>query len=479
MSSIARLSALVAVALVALSCGTSHVTWDGVEGDAHGDGDGDADGDTDSDTDSDTDVDSDSDSDLDHDFDGPPECGDTRPIAPRRGPLAPIINGSDHWDPAIAPLSDGQALAIGAILEQYDGEWLSACTATVIAPNVVLSAAHCFYDWSTLTWLTASDVRFAVGPDAAAPTLVLEPASLEVHPDWDFWTTELSYHDVAVLVFDRPITDDLPGLVPIAPSCDALEADPPVGEWIQLVGYGVTSLDDPSNSRRWWTTEEVTEISAWDLTVDGRGLTGICYGDSGGPALRADPATGRVRVIGTASWGEETCVDTDHYARTDHSCPFIERFIDVDHCGGETLQGRCDGPVAVYCEGDTVTYLDCRSLGRACGEDADGRLRCVDTAGACGGETSAGRCEAGRAIWCDGSSVVIEDCAAERRLCGADDAGRTRCIPDPCRGVSATGVCLAGSAVWCDEGQIRVRVCSECGQGCGWSPDHAGIYCID
>jgi V8-like Glu-specific endopeptidase len=476
-------------ALLPLSCGTAHEPWGGPhetgadgDGDADSDSDSDTDSDSDSDTDSDTDTDSDSDTDTDSDTDSdadlPPECGDVRPVAPRWRPPPPIVNGTDTWDTSVVSLTEGQALAVGAILGLYEGEWYNVCTATVVSPNVVLTAAHCFYDWMYDRWITASETRFALGDDAAAPLAVFEPSSLNIHPEWSYWAEDLALHDVSVLVFDAPLTDTLPGLVPIAASCEELDPAAVLNQRVQVVGFGMTDPEDVSNTRRWWTTEELVELTTFDFIVDGHGVTGICYGDSGGPTLHADPASGEVRVIGTASWGDPTCVDTDHYARTDHSCDFIESFIDVDHCGGETWEGRCSGDTVIYCEDDGVVYRDCRSLGTVCGA-VDGLMRCVGGVDPCDGETVEGRCDGDRAIWCDGVSVLSEDCSLDGRICSLDEHGWNRCVVENCRGVTSTGLCLAGSAVWCEDGEIRIRVCSDCDQRCGWSDAHHGIYCID
>jgi hypothetical protein len=499
-----QLPILLAFALSSGSCGTAHTPY-------RGGSDGDAD------------TDSDSDTDTRPDGDAPPWCGDER--GPLEIPPERIVNGDDAWDPSVVALTEGQALAVGALLTHHiTPDWQNVCTATLIAPRVVLTAAHCVVDFWEGRDLDPSEVRFAVGPDAADPLAILEPTGLNRHPEYDLWSGDAA-HDVAVLILPEPAATTVPGITPIEANCEALHGGY-LGQRIQNVGYGSTERGGGgSNTRRWWTVEEVVEISDIDFVVDGHGISGVCFGDSGGPSLWTMP-DGDVRVAGTVSWGDESCVDLDHFARTDDNCDLWDDV--TDPCGGETLTGRCDGTTAIWCEGDEVVRQDCFDWGLECGDDDRGRMRCVAPIDSCNGETFAGRCSAGAAVWCDDGEVIREECEAwglecsdngagltrcvepsdpcggetfegrcagttavwcddgrvrrelcseERLVCGPDDEGLIRCLDDPCRGFTWEGRCVGGSAVWCEEGQIHVRICADCGESCGWSEAHEGYYC--
>jgi hypothetical protein len=407
--------------------------------------------------------------------DAAPSCGDQR--GPLDIPPEPIINGTDSWDQEVVSLTDGQALAVGALLARwYSGEWENMCTATLVSPTMVLTAAHCVLDEWWEGTLPPWELRFGIGRDMADPVAVFDLIEVRRHPGFDIWAADDLYHDVAVLILAEPATTRVPELEPIPVNCSPLP-ESLEGQAVQHVGYGMT--DETSwdlNTRQWWTVEDVVELRPHDIVYRGRGFSGVCYGDSGGPSLWRMP-DGVVRTIGTASWIEGECGrDREHYSRTDQSCELWEDLFEP--CDGETWAGHCVSGAAVYCNEGVVVRDDCAARDQRCDEDDRGLMRCMAPSDPCGGETYEGRCQGDLAIWCESGRVQGENCRDYRDICGLTSDGLSRCLPDPCRGVTQEGRCMAGSAVWCERGQVRVRDCAACDQLCGWSEAHDGFYCL-
>lgn len=366
----------------------------------------------------------------DADADGDLQCGDER--APLEIDPEMIVNGDASWDASVVALSEGQALSVGALMTQgRGGAWSNGCTATLIAPGVVLTAAHCVTNYMNGRVLGPRQVRFAIGEDVSRPLQTFEVTAVHRHGGYRPSGGGNATHDVALLELTENATAVVPEIEPIAANCEAVGAEF-MGQSVQNVGYGITEPyagwpPPPDNHRRYWAVEEVVEITDFDFVVDGHGVAAVCNGDSGGPSLWTMP-DGVIRVMGTVSWGDPSCVDRDHFARVDHSCDLVSEVL--GGCGDVTEVGTCNGDVATYCAG---------------------------------------------------GAVVETDCAASDRMCGPDEAGHMRCIarPDECAGETYEGRCDGDDVIWCQEGRILIRRCAECEQSCGWSEGHEAFYCID
>jgi len=391
---------------------------------------------------------------------GPPYCGDVKT------PISPIINGQAFWDTSVITISENQANAVGFL--ELGG--VGGCSGTLIAPKTVLTAAHCVYS-------RPSFVRFYVGENFLYPEHVYTASSYQYHP---YYGGRYVDYDLAIVQLSTdPVLD---GVEPIP-----VHLDPPqmlAGEQVQAVGYGMTAPETYSNTRRWWTVLSVIAESPTIFTVSGFDVTGTCQGDSGGPLLWHDPVLG-TRVHGALSSGDsEDCLGNSYYPRTDaeDNAGFIRSYLPADPCGEETLEGRCEGNTAIWCEDSALTTDVCESW-ETCQLDGDGLYRCVAT-DPCRGYTWEGTCEDdGHARWCQDGLVMDHGCPDFGWWCGLGSDGLYRCQPPgPCQteGIDWTGICTVdGHARWCDGGIVRDRDCWLCNQDCGWAGDSLGNYCID
>src|SRR5919112_5398417 len=106
---------------------------------------------------------------------------------------------------------------------QYpDGTWIY-CSGTLISPTVFLTAAHCG-DEGTRVRVTF-DPAYEDGDKTYAGTFYADPA----YPG-----TSSDAHDIAVVVFDKPIKGITPATLPKADSLSSLPSD----QQFTSVGYG-------------------------------------------------------------------------------------------------------------------------------------------------------------------------------------------------------------------------------------------------
>lgn len=209
-----------------------------------------------------------------------------------------VVRGTP--DATMYGIDPKQKAAVGALI---DATGKNFCTGTLVGDNTVLTAAHCVHN------VDPDIIRFAIGEDSARPAHVFEVAKVRKNPAWIAGSPA---HDNALLVLTESASAyAAPVFMNREPLTTAL-----VGQQAQNVGYGLTAVSGGTNTRRWWTTEPVTQVAEKYVVVDGQQQSGVCKGDSGGPALYRF-ANGSLRVIGTLHGGETTCVGLDQYARTD------------------------------------------------------------------------------------------------------------------------------------------------------------------
>ncbi|MBX3263807.1 MAG: S1 family peptidase [Labilithrix sp.] len=205
---------------------------------------------------------------------------------------------------------------------EKDGEMHATnafCTGTLIAPDVVLSAAHCFPEERSMPE-GYTFVGFAFGTGKVEEGDLTMVSTVESHPKF----AEGDYqHDVAWLVLDKPVRD-----VPVAKvrrsshrgHCDYV-----------AIGYGVNkegALPEEKRAPGEFGVRKSIAMCADRGLVEGmiqtyNGDRGTpCYGDSGG-ALRVKDT---MEIIGVASFISSACEKNSfaYYAPLAKNLAFID-----------------------------------------------------------------------------------------------------------------------------------------------------------
>ena len=176
----------------------------------------------------------------------------------------------------------------------------SFCTGTVVTKRLVVTAAHCLQE------VQASNIRFALGPNASTPETQLGVSRIVAHPKYD---AKRLTNDIGVVVLsqDAPVT-------PIEIN-DSMSSSW-VGRALTFVGYGVTSgFGKMGSGVKRAVDIAVSEVGSTQFAYEDR-RKNTCFGDSGGPAFAKD-AAGNLVLVGVTSYGDQSCTEFGVDTRVD------------------------------------------------------------------------------------------------------------------------------------------------------------------
>ncbi|MFC4011372.1 trypsin-like serine protease [Nonomuraea purpurea] len=225
-------------------------------------------------------------------------------------PAAAITNG----------IADGDAHPeVGALVDDKpnpDRTW-TYCTGTLISPTVFLTAAHCG-EADQGTARVTFDKRYKRGSTLYTGRFIQDSR----------FDPKAELHDMAVVVFDKPVPGIKPAQLPPAGLLDRLKADKTLQtSRFTPVGYGSlnpTKQKGPERSGYHYTDiRHQTTISfkglsrRWlDLSLSNEGDGSTCFGDSGGPNFLGGP-TSHLLVATSISGADDACKSTNYDYRLD------------------------------------------------------------------------------------------------------------------------------------------------------------------
>jgi hypothetical protein len=227
---------------------------------------------------------------------------------------------------------------VGLILF-YDSEGRWRCSATLVSPTVLVTAAHCTTGTLGSTLVTFDSVIAETAPSPFAPAADVTQGYTDAeiakmgaysgtaytHPNYSNFTDLNNWNDVGVIVLDKPIRGISPA--PIAPLNYLNQFTPEVLNQtvFDVVGYGTEVRQEGDGPQK--PTPMSYPLIRRHTTVIGQKLTpqilqangnendnraggGTCFGDSGGPIFHSG------KIVGVTSYGyTDNCRYIDGYQR--------------------------------------------------------------------------------------------------------------------------------------------------------------------
>jgi len=303
------------------------------------------------------------------------------PIAQARGPSStlarlgspasgseqapsPVINGedatADEFPMTGALVYDLTMSVAGKVFETRD----FLCSSTLIAPDTVLTAAHCLdtaaltlgvgtVDSFDLAWTREADLSVYdwTRTDTTWPKDTINIKATGIHPAFSLVNLEQGLtenFDIALAFLTEPVEGIQPAIVPTSSEGGRLTA----GEEVTVVGWGTQaapSMSGPPRDGAFKIKQQgvssVGDLAAFEFQVGVEASDARkCHGDSGGPtfAWLGEGTTDSMRVVGVTShaYDESDCDTGGVDTRVDYYLNWID----------SEMRARCEDGTRVWCD---------------------------------------------------------------------------------------------------------------------------------
>ncbi len=213
---------------------------------------------------------------------------------------------------------------VGALVGTFGDQTYPYCSGALISPTVFLTAAHCDIGESEV--LVTFDSAF---------TSKAKLYRGAYHADPLYSQTQNDPHDIAVVVFDKPIPGLTPNSLPTAGQFDKVDKN----QQFTAVGYGgQEAVNQPGGPYNAYYDIREYAVSTFNAVGPGylrlsqnpaTGNGGTCYGDSGGPNFLGAGDTATDIIAGITITGDMFCKSTNVIYRldTDSARSFLAPFV--------------------------------------------------------------------------------------------------------------------------------------------------------
>ena len=249
--------------------------------------------------------------------------------------------------------------SVGMIAFYQDGGRYR-CTATLVAPTVLLTAAHCTAGTSGKTIVNFSPVIAEKAPSGLPAAADVNAGYVDdngdgvivdakgrswytvdayAHPGYSDFTDLKNWNDVGVVILDKPVTGVPTSQIAPVGTLDSIPKSALNHTLFRVVGYGTEvrknmPLPDDANQGKKPTPQSYPLVRRYADAVgqkltpqilqvngninDTRGTGGSCFGDSGGPTFYPGSGQAGEKIVTVTSYGyTDNCRYLDGLQRVD------------------------------------------------------------------------------------------------------------------------------------------------------------------